>query len=388
MKLEETIFRRMSIRDYTDEPISDEDLSTILYAGFGLREDGKHTVAGIDNVNAAVLYVIREDGAYRYNPENHSLILYKSDNWLKRVGWQYKTANILIGLCWKKNLADPNFAGVELGEIGQNIAFAANSLDIGTVVTGEVPPAIDRMGIPEDENGMIIMYMGHPEKPYNFAYRPWWLSLLPRIEKSSMSLSEAIDNRIESTSFSGEISRKESGQILWSSYGFSYNVDKSNQGHAQIKRHRTVPSGHGYYPLLIFAVTKHGIYRYHPSLLVNIYEAQVDFLGLPIISFLFPKRIGDKREIIAQASSMPSISSAPLSLIIVLDLELAKELSDPMFDRFWYFEAGAAAHNVMLESTALGLKHNIAYPIDESTISAQLKLNNEQIPMLILPIGK
>lgn len=388
MKLEETIFRRMSIREYTDEPISDEDLSTILYAGFGLREDGKHTVAGIDNVNAAVLYVIREDGAYTYNPENHSLVFYKTGNWLNRVGWQYKTANILLGLCWKKDLADPNFAGVELGEIGQNIAFAANSLGIGTVVTGEVPPAIDKMGIPDDENGMIIMYMGHPAQPYNFVFRPLWFSLLPRVKKSTMSLSEAIENRIESTSFSGILSRSESSQILWASYGFSYNIDKSKQGFTTIKRHRTVPSGHGYYPLLIFAVTKNAIYRYYPSMLVNLYEVPVDFLGLPIISFLFPKKIGDKREIIAQASSIQSVSSAPLSLIIVLDLELAKDLSDPMFERFWYFEAGAAAHNVMLESTALGLKHNIAYPIDVGVISTQLKLNENQIPLLILPIGK
>jgi len=388
MILEETIFRRMSIRNYTSEPITDEDLSTILYAAYGLREDEKHTVVGMNGVNAAVIYVIREDGAYRYNPENHSLIFYKEGDWRDEVGWQYTDADILLGLCWDKNLADPNFAGVELGEIGQNIAFMANSLNIGTVVTGEVPPAINRMGIPRNENGMIIMYMGHPVKPYNFVYRPWWISFLPKIQKSSMTLSQAIEQRTESTSISGEISRKEFSHILWASYGFSYNIDKSNQEITQIKRHRTVPSAHGYYPLLIYAVTKSGIFRYYSNIMVNIFNVPVDFLGLPIVTFTFMTRIGDKREQIAHASSMPSISSAPLSLIIVLDLDMAKELSGSQFHRFWYYEAGAAAHNIMLEATALGLNNNIAYPTDQDSISTQLKLNEQQIPILIIPVGK
>lgn len=393
MILEETIFRRMSIRNYTAELITDEDLSTILYAAYGLREDGKYTVVGMNEVNAAVIYVIREDGAYKYNPENHSLIFYKEGDWRDEVGWQYKSADILLGLCWDKNLADPNFAAVELGEIGQNIAFMANALNIGTVVTGEVPPAINRMGIPSNENGMIIMYMGHPKKPYNFEYRYTWISFLPKIQKSSMTLSEAIEQRIESTSFSGEISREEYSQILWSTYGYSFNIDKSKQELAQIKRHRTVPSGHGYYPLIFYAVTKHGIFRYYPNILVDlivkIWEtAPVDFFGLPIVTFTRLTRIGDKREQISQASSMLSISSAPLVLIVVLDLDRAKELSGSQFHRFWYYEAGASAHNVMLEATALGLKNNIAYPTDIDTISTQLKLNDKQIPILIIPVGR
>ncbi len=388
MNLEETIFRRMSIRNYTTEPISDEDLSTILYAAYGLRDDGKYTVAGMNGVNAAIIYVIREDGAYKYNPENHSLIFYKAGDWRDKVGWQYKTADILLGLCWDTTLADPNFAAAELGEIGQNIAFMANSLNIGTVVTGEVPPAINRMGIPENEHGMIIMYMGHPKISYKFVYRPWWISLLPKIQKSSMSLSDAIEKRTETTSFSGKISKKKLSHILWASYGFSYNIDKSNQEFVQIKRHRTVPSAHGYYPLHIYAVKKLGIFRYYPNIMVNIFKVPIDFLGLPILTFTLMTRLGDKRNQIAQASSMPSINSAPLSLIIVLDLKMAKELSGTQFHRFWYYEAGAAVHNVMLEATALGLNTNIAYPTDPEIISTQLKLNKDQIPILIIPVGK
>ena len=85
------------MRNYTSEPITDEDLSTILYAAYGLREDGKHTVVGMNGVNAAIIYVIRKDGAYKYNPENHSLILYKEEDY--REVWdliltKYKTIGV------------------------------------------------------------------------------------------------------------------------------------------------------------------------------------------------------------------------------------------------------------------------------------------------------
>ena len=36
MILEESIFRRSSVRDFSDEMVSDEDLSTILWAAYGL----------------------------------------------------------------------------------------------------------------------------------------------------------------------------------------------------------------------------------------------------------------------------------------------------------------------------------------------------------------
>ena len=383
--LEDTICCRMSIREFNSNPISDEDLSSILYAAFGTRSDDKYTVAGMNGVNSGIIYVLKEDAAYKYNSMNHSLIFYKAGDWRDNVGWQYPGAPIVLGLCWDKNLADSNFASVELGEIGQNIAFMTDTLGIGTVVTGEVPPAINRMGIPENEEGLIVMPLGYPLHPYNFKYNPMWISLLPKITKSTFSLSNAIEQRTETTTFSGDISRKELSQLLWSSYGFSYNLDKSDQEKNQIIRHRTIPSAHGYYPLIMYAVTKNGIFRYQPNILTKIFT--VDFLGLPILTYLWGIRFGDKRVDISQSSSLPSIDTAPLSIIMVLDLDKAKDLSSEELYKFWYFESGAAAHSVMLEATTLGFKSNIAYPTDPNSICNILKLNIRQIPLLIVPVG-
>ncbi|MCK4902852.1 MAG: nitroreductase family protein, partial [Thermoplasmatales archaeon] len=167
MSLEKSIMCRMSMRNFTEEPVTDEELSTILWAAYGLREDGKLTVAEIDGAHAAVIYVLLED-VYKYNPMNHSLVFYKEGDYRDIVGWQY-SAPVQLGLCWNTDIADANFGSAELGAVGQNIYFAANAIGLGTVITAQGnPPAITPVGLPENEHGMAVMPLGHLEFDYNF----------------------------------------------------------------------------------------------------------------------------------------------------------------------------------------------------------------------------
>lgn len=392
--LETSIYHRMSIREFTDEMVSDEMLSTILWAAYGLRNDQKHTVSKIDGTYAAVIYVLNEEAAYRYDPEHHKLNIYKEGDHRTDIDILQYNAPIQIGLCWNTSKADPNHGGTELGQIGQNIQFMANALELGTVVTGQIPPAIDPLGLPDNEEGLIIMPLGHPEKPYNFKERPMWISTLPKIKESPSTLSQTINNFKEATMFERELTDQELSQILWSSYGYSQYIDSSEQEPIYLKRHRTVPSAHGYYPLVIYALTKNGIYQYYPNILTDILlnyfhiiNAPVDFFGLPIISFIKKTTDLDVRNDISLLCEQPEIASAPLIIIPVLDLEHAKELSIESARRFWYYEAGAVAQNVMLESTAWDHSAKIIYANNPINIQTTLQLPDNNIPLLIIPIG-
>jgi nitroreductase len=387
MNLEQTIFRRMSVREFTNEPITDEQLATILWNAMGVREDGNRTIAGINGAFASIIYVLKEDAAYIYNPINHSLNLYKSGDWRDTVGYQYPTAPLVLGLCYDTTFADPNNAGVEIGEICQNIAFTVDALDLGAVVTGGLPPAINRMGIPEGQSGLIVMPVGHPLQPYSFEYKPLWFSPLPKVLETQMNLTTALQQRTETSLFQGTITKQEISQIIWSSYGFSYYLDKSNQELNQIIRHRTVPSAHAYYPLEIYAVTTSGIYKYQPNLLTMFSGYSADFIGLPIVTFLYKIRSGDNRAQLAAASSLSSISSAPLSIITVLNLNKTKNTGQQYLP-FWYYEAGATTQNIMLEATALNFHSNIVLPTDNDILLSLLKLNDGYTPLLIIPISK
>jgi nitroreductase len=387
MNLEQTIFRRMSIREFNNETITDEQLATILWNAAGYRQDGNRTIAGINGTYASVIYVLKEDAAYTYNPVNHSLQFYKPGDWRDTVGYQYPGAPLVLGLCYNTTLTTPNNAAAEIGEICQNIAFTVDALNLGTVVTGGLPPAIDRMGIPEDQAGLILMPIGHLLHPYNFKYRLLWFSLLPKVIETQMNLTTALQQRTQTTSFQGTISRQELSQLIWSSYGFSYYLDKSNQDLNQVKRHRTVPSAHAYYPLEIYAVTASGVYKYQPNLLTMFSNYSADFIGLPVVTYLQKIRNGDNRASLAAASSLPSLSSAPLSIITVLNWNKTKNAGEQYLP-FWYFEAGAAAQNIMLEAAALGFKSNIVLPTDNTALSSLLKLTEGYTPLLIVPVGE
>lgn len=382
MSLEKAMMRRASMRSYTDEPVTDEELSTILWAAYGYRDDGNLTVAKINGLHAAVIFVLLED-VYTYNPENHSLVFYKSGDYRDIVGWQY-SAPVQLGLCWNTDIADANFGSAELGAVGQNIYFAANAIGLGTVITAQTPnPAITPVGLPPNIKGMGVMPLGHPNIFYNFKYRPLLLSLLPRVKFSDTTLTEALEDRTEVTTWdNSSISRGDLSNLIWASYGYSYYIDRS--GSDTIKRHHTLPSAHGYYPFRIYAVNKGGIYRY----IYGLYN--VDVWGLPVIAFLLKNNWGDKREAIAQASES-FVVNAPLSIIPVLDIQNTikwDDLSSESVRWIWYYEAGASAHNVLLGATSRGLAGNIVSINDKSAICSLLRLDEEQFdPMFVIPVG-
>lgn len=361
ISLEEAICRRMSVREFTGEGITDEELSTILWHAYGLTQGGTRNIHGITNEYPITIYVLAGCGVWRYNPEDHNLIRHRHLD-MTWIG-QYDTATVKIALVWDKNkCVNENYAGAEIGEICQNIYFSCNALNLGTVTTATKVNQIYFIGLPINEKPRIIMPIGHPKTPYQFTYDPI-ISDLPSIKNSTNSLTDAIINRNETIAWEEtNITLQQQTQVIWSSYGYSYFIDEINN-----KRHKTVPSSHGTYPLAIYCVNKTGIYRYQSE-----------------SHQLIEIKKGDYREEIANASES-FISSAPLIIIPVLNMTGQSE----QYLWAWYYEAAASAYNVLLESTAWNLSSNIILNTDTMGLTSVLELNPENwLPMFIVPVGK
>ena len=336
--------------------------------------NGRKNIHGIAGAYASKVYVLKEDAVYLYDWLNHSLILHKEGDY-RDVG-MYDDAFIKIGIVWDSHTcSNEMIACAEIGEIGQNVYFVANALDLGTVTTAGF--LLSRIGFPPAEEPKIVMPIGHPKCSYNFTYKPLFLSNLPAIKNSSMGLSDAICNRNEGCEWKGELTEQEISQILWTSYGFSYYVDNCLSEKNKIVRHRTVPSAHAYYPLKIYVVTQDGVYRY----IAGLYRYYM--WNLPVLHSLIKIQKGDYRQEIADASSMPSIASAPCIIISVLE-----KMAPKKWMWMWYYEAGASAYNVLLEATAWNLSANIVLPTDSNTIRSVLRLNQNFLPLFIVPVGK
>ncbi len=187
MLLERTISRRMSFHNgYPPTPVTDEDLSTVLWAAYGLTPTGERTVYSPNGTYSTTIYVIRSDATYIYVPVNHSLLLWKSGNYLS-LG-QNTGAPIKFGLVWNQSIAvDEKAAMAEIGMIAQNVYFDANALDLATLTTGMSVSDLYELDLPSNEKPEIIMHLGHPPTPYDFTYDPLPSSNLPTVMNNTLT---------------------------------------------------------------------------------------------------------------------------------------------------------------------------------------------------------
>jgi nitroreductase len=382
MSIDEVIQKRTSIRDFTDESLQLGELSTILLHAFGIREDGTHTIPRFHGDYAVVIYLLMEDGIYRYDPSNHSLVFFKEGDF-RSIG-QY-TAPVQLGICWdQKRNNDENRVGMQIGAVGQNIYHCCVAMGLGTVATAEVPSPLDSIGLPEHHRGRIVMPIGHPTIEATYLFFPMYLSFLPKVSDSETSFTSTVLDWNLSTSMDHEVvSRAQINQFLWACYGYSYYLDHTGFETHYIERHRTVPSAHGYYPLEIFMLNEEGVYWYIPGLRNN------DPFGLPIVTFLLKRGNDDVRTLIA-AETNQSIEQAPVSFVISLNIRDTidwDDLSDPSLRWVWTYEAGACVQNMLLDCVAWDFSTRITVIEYPDKILPSLKLNDNFDPFVIVSIG-
>jgi hypothetical protein len=205
-----------------------------------------------------------------------------------------------------------------------------------------------------------------------------------------MNLSDALETRESTTTFSGELTKQQESQLLWASYGYSYYLDRSDNTIGRLDRHRTIPSAHGYYPNDIYFLTETGIYRYFPNFYNPIYGILHNFWFLPVIPFTIQIKQGDFRDEIAQSTDNPNIANSPYIVIPVLDDSKANrwdDLSGEQFRWLWLFDASSSANNILLEATSLGLYGNIYLPNDTTSIINLFNLKQDQYPLMIIPLS-
>ncbi|HHS50075.1 MAG TPA: SagB/ThcOx family dehydrogenase [candidate division Zixibacteria bacterium] len=144
---------RRTIRSYTDEPIPEENLATILWAAYGVnRDNGKKTVPVATGADYLRIFVAMEDGAWRYVPEGHHLELVNPNDIRKDIGVQrfvgtgqfvivivtdisaYKLpVNVVIS-----KESKINHGHATAGASAQNIHLACAALDYGTCIIGMI----------------------------------------------------------------------------------------------------------------------------------------------------------------------------------------------------------------------------------------------------------
>jgi SagB-type dehydrogenase family enzyme len=173
--------QRRSIRKWEDTPISEQELSNLLWAACGITKDkygkvkSKRTAPSACNSQEIRVYVLMEKGVFLYNEENHELIEIISKDIRENIGTQKMMKSAPMGLVFVADLSRMNSpflrskeaqrfsAWVDTGYISQNVYLYCAASNLGTVVLSLVDrdKLQELMQLKEHEKIVLTQVIGH-----------------------------------------------------------------------------------------------------------------------------------------------------------------------------------------------------------------------------------
>jgi nitroreductase len=168
---------RKSMRDFGPQKISDQALSDMLWAGFGINrpETNGRTAPSAINMQEIDEYVIMEQGLYRYDAKSNVLVWVLGGDLRALAGKQafVKDApvNIILVADYSRirkigqNEAK-NYAIADAAFISENIYLYCASEDLATVVRASVdkPALAKAMQLRQDQEIIFGQTVGYPKK--------------------------------------------------------------------------------------------------------------------------------------------------------------------------------------------------------------------------------
>ncbi len=173
MALGEALQKRRSNRDCQTEQLNEEALSTLLWACAGITdEDGRRTVPSTLDLRAVTPYVLRADGAWRYDAVKNCLEQ-TTDKDVREVSTAYqfdyvKTAPVTIVFVADKErskTARPTGVYVDAGTMGQSCYLAAAAMGLAGCIRASFDHEELRkaMNLAEHLEPIVLFTVGYPK---------------------------------------------------------------------------------------------------------------------------------------------------------------------------------------------------------------------------------
>lgn len=148
--LYEALKNRATVRNFAEDKIEAEFISSLLWSAYGFNRpgEGKRVVPSAMNVQEFDIYFFDRNGIYLYDAEKNGLQLIINGDHRKQISTQPHFAvapmSIVIVVDYDRmakmtNTADRDFyAAVDCGYISQNIYLFCASANLGTVACGGI----------------------------------------------------------------------------------------------------------------------------------------------------------------------------------------------------------------------------------------------------------
>ncbi len=165
MPLMQAMKERKTERAFSTEALDNQTLSDMLWAAWGYNRPDKRTIPTARNRQNMEVYVLKADGAFRYDARANSLIPVTAQDLRPLAAKQDFVLNAHVTLLFVAD-EDDKYAGMHAGSAYQNVGLYCASKGLYNVVRG----MIDRdalakaLGIEDEDDIIISQTVGKPAK--------------------------------------------------------------------------------------------------------------------------------------------------------------------------------------------------------------------------------
>lgn len=173
--LMQVLKERKSVRTFSSRELSDQILSDLLWAAFGInRPDGRRTAPSAMNRQEIEIYVVTAKGTWLYDAKTQSLKPMAAGDLRSLAGTQEWVKDAPLNLVYVADTARMNgdndegktlYSGADTGFIAQNVYLYCASEGLGTVVRASVDrPALSKaLGLKPEQRIILAQTVGYPK---------------------------------------------------------------------------------------------------------------------------------------------------------------------------------------------------------------------------------
>ncbi|MGD0459647.1 MAG: SagB/ThcOx family dehydrogenase [Terriglobia bacterium] len=179
MSLEEALAARRSVREFRREPLTDRELSQLLWAAQGITSpDGLRTAPSAGALYPLEVWVATASGFYHYEPRQHRLTRRLERDLrpdIHRAAFMQEALLqapvVLVIAAVYERMAQkygeqrtPRYVHMEVGHSAQNLLLEAVALGLGGVLIGAFNDReVEKVfSLPADQKPLYLIPVGHP----------------------------------------------------------------------------------------------------------------------------------------------------------------------------------------------------------------------------------
>ena len=174
MSLMEALDNRESQRSYSSKELTQQQMSNLLWAAYGVnRPNGYRTAPSARTAHEYDIYIIKNDGWYLYDAEQHVMLKMGNENLQEHAGTQdfVQTAPVnLVFVVDYDKMASFNeemqvfYAATDVGYISQNVYLYCAAEGLATIVRGQIDKAKAKevLKLRTNQHVILAQTVGYP----------------------------------------------------------------------------------------------------------------------------------------------------------------------------------------------------------------------------------